>query len=221
MVEPVAVRLRRDFGAILALIRAHAILHQLNRPKDSDRRIIATLDDYEVVRDLVAGIVSEGVGATVSMTVRDTVDAVAALADSHPDGVTATALAEKMGLDKSAARRRLLMAKRDNYLENREERRGHPGRWAIGEPLPDEVELLPPRHRLADKTTGQPSGGTVARTSEGVKGDCLELAKAAFPDAEPASPQGDLEMLDLSEEERFAEEWNDYIIERARNEEDN
>ena len=56
---------------------------------------------------------------TVSVTVRDTVAALAAL---HPDGVTATALAEKMGLDKSAARRRLLMAKRDSYLENREER---------------------------------------------------------------------------------------------------
>ncbi|MBA2312325.1 MAG: hypothetical protein H0V97_05945 [Actinobacteria bacterium] len=170
LVPPVAIRLRRDFGAVLALIRAHAILHQLNRPRDSEGRIIATLDDYEVVRDLIAGVVSEGVGATVSPTVRDTVEAVSALAGVHQDGVTATALAEKLGLDKSAARRRLLMAKRDGYITNREERRGHPGRWVIGEPLPEEKELLPPRHRLENRTAGQASGGTVARGSEGDKG---------------------------------------------------
>jgi hypothetical protein len=171
MVPPVAVRLRRDFGAVLSLIRAHAILHQLNRRRDAQGHIIATLDDYDVVRELVAGVVSEGVGATVSPTVRDTIEAVDALAILHQDGVTATALAEKLGLDKSAARRRLLVAKRDGYLENQEERRGHPGRWAVGEPLPEEVELLPPRHRLAAEIAGQPSGGTGARTFEGVKGD--------------------------------------------------
>lgn len=36
MVPPVAVRMRRDFGAVLALIRAHAILHQLNRPRGAE-----------------------------------------------------------------------------------------------------------------------------------------------------------------------------------------
>ena len=170
MVPPVAVRLRRDVGAIFSLIRAHAHLHQLNRSKDGAGRIVATLDDYEVVRDLIAGVVSEGVGATVSPTVRETIEAVAALAHQREDGVTATALADKLGLDKSAARRRLLVAKRNGYLQNREERRGHPGRWVVGEDLPEERELLPSRHVLADKAAGQPSGGTVAGDSEGVKG---------------------------------------------------
>ena len=31
---PVAVRLRRDFGAVLGLIRAHALLHQATRGRD-------------------------------------------------------------------------------------------------------------------------------------------------------------------------------------------
>ncbi len=35
-IPPVAVRLRRDFKAILGLIEAHAILHQQNREKDED-----------------------------------------------------------------------------------------------------------------------------------------------------------------------------------------
>ena len=80
LVPPVAVRLRRDFGSLLALIRAHAILHQASRQRDDDGRIIAALDDYAVVRELVADTIAEGVGATVSATVRETVAAVAELA---------------------------------------------------------------------------------------------------------------------------------------------
>jgi hypothetical protein len=54
LVPPEAVRLRRDFNSLLALIRAHAMLHQARRERDSDGRIVATLDDYTVVRGLVA-----------------------------------------------------------------------------------------------------------------------------------------------------------------------
>jgi hypothetical protein len=45
-IPPVAVRLRRDFGALLSLIRAHAILHQASRERDSEGRILAALEDY-------------------------------------------------------------------------------------------------------------------------------------------------------------------------------
>ena len=41
-------------GQPLALIRAHAVLHQASRERDQDGRIVATLNDYAVVRDLVA-----------------------------------------------------------------------------------------------------------------------------------------------------------------------
>jgi hypothetical protein len=39
--------------------------------------------------------------------------------------------------------------------------------------------------------------------------DCLEVVKAFFPDAEPASPE-DLRLLELAHQGRFAEEWNSY-----------
>ena len=79
LIPPIAVRLRRDFNTLLALIRAHAVLHQLNRDRDSTGRIVASLDDYEVVRELVGPVLSEGVAATVSPTVRETVETVHAL----------------------------------------------------------------------------------------------------------------------------------------------
>jgi hypothetical protein len=75
LVPPVAVRLRRDFGALLNLIRAHAILHRATRETDPDGRVVATVEDYARVRELVADLVSEGVEAAVPPTVRKTVSA--------------------------------------------------------------------------------------------------------------------------------------------------
>ena len=76
LVPPIAVRLRRDFGAVLNLIRTHAVLHQESRERDGEDRIVATLEDYEAVRDLVEDLVSEGIDATAPETVREAVSAV-------------------------------------------------------------------------------------------------------------------------------------------------
>ena len=62
-IPPVAVRLRRDWNGVRALIRAHAMMHQLNRDTDDQGRIIATLTDYTAVRSLVADLVAEGSAA--------------------------------------------------------------------------------------------------------------------------------------------------------------
>jgi hypothetical protein len=60
MIPPMAVRLRRDFGMLCTLIKAHAFLHQASRERDSQGRIMATIDDYTAVRELVADLISEG-----------------------------------------------------------------------------------------------------------------------------------------------------------------
>jgi Domain of unknown function (DUF3854) len=190
LVPPVAVRLRRDFGTLLALIRAHAILHQQTRQRDDDGRIVASLDDYAVVRELVSDIMAAGVDATVSTTVRETVEAVAALVpDDKADPATALQVANKLGLDKSAARRRLLAAADGGYVRNVEEHKGRPGRWELGEPLPGGTTLLPESTALATDPEPEPpgqessggSGGTVASESEGVEGDgCQECRH--YPD---------------------------------------
>jgi len=50
LTRPAAVRLRRDFGKLLALIQIHALLHQGSRSRDQNGRIIAKFTDYERVR---------------------------------------------------------------------------------------------------------------------------------------------------------------------------
>jgi hypothetical protein len=171
-VPPVAVRLRRDFRTLLSLIRAHAILHQQTRDRDEGGRIVATLDDYAVVRELVDEILSSGVGQTVSSTVRETVAAVKALTPTDKDEATAQQVAVELKLDKSAARRRLVAAARDGYIRNLEDHRGRPGRWRVGEPLPGGTTLLPAASTLATTETagqegGDGGGGTVAGDPEG------------------------------------------------------
>jgi hypothetical protein len=172
----VAIRLRRDFTSVLALIRAHAILHQLNRPRDSEGRIVATSEDYDVVRELVAGALADGMEATVSPEVREAVQAVEALRPSHSDGVPILPVAQLLRLDKSPAARRLRRARDRGYVVNLEDRRGRHARYKPGEPLPEEVDVLPRTCPTATvppapegKSPGQGDRGTVALGSGGME----------------------------------------------------
>lgn len=140
-IAPVAVRLRRDFRSILRLIEAHAILHQCTRTRDPDGRIVASRADYLAVRTLVADLIASGVGASVPETIRATVQAVCKA--DQGQGVTVKVASERLKLDRSAAQRRIQSARERGYLVNQEEKRGRPARYAIGETLPEEVELLP------------------------------------------------------------------------------
>jgi hypothetical protein len=151
LVPPVAVRLRRDFGAVLNLIRAHAALHQATRERDQDGRIVATLEDYRIVRALVADLLAEGVEATVPPTVRETVDAVAAA--KTQEGISLGALARTLQVDKSVASRRWNNARARGYLKNLETQRGKPARIVVADPLPDDVQILPTVDLLDDRCT--------------------------------------------------------------------
>jgi hypothetical protein len=189
LIPPVAVRLRRDFGALLNLIRACAILHQASRERDAEGRIIATLEDYATVRALVADLVSEGVEATVPANVRETTEKLARLYSDDEEPVTIVKLAGELSLDKSSAWRRVRAAIDRGYVKNLEERRGRPARLVPGDPLLDDLEVLPTLERL--------HGCTIAGVHEGVKGDFLSEAPVdgdkkkvrSYPSEEAATAQ--------------------------------
>ena len=157
------MRLRRDFGAILNLIRSHALLHRARRGRDRRGRIIATIDDYATVRDLVADLISEGVGATVPPIARvETVATAKKLLDESDDeSVTIKAIGDELGLDKNPAYRRVQMAVDDGYLKNLEDRKGRPARLVLGDDLPEDQPILPDPEEL------QVSGFRVSGFREG------------------------------------------------------
>ena len=167
-----AVRLRRDFGAVLNLVRTHAILHQATRERDSRGRIVATLADYAAVYDLVIDIIAQGVQAMVDARIRDTVEAVKELDTPKDLGIGLTGIAKALGIDKSSASRRVRVAIEDGYLANLEERNGRPARITLGDPLPEERPVLPPPHALAGErgvcsVIPSSNGATVQRFPEG------------------------------------------------------
>lgn len=143
LIPPVAVRLRRDFSTVLNLVSAHAILHQATREKDDQGRIVATLDDYATVRELVADLVANEVGSTVAQPTRDAVRAVSDLCERHREGVSTKLVAGALGIDSSSASRRLKVAAGGGYVRNLESKPGVAARWITGEPLPSDQDLLP------------------------------------------------------------------------------
>jgi hypothetical protein len=160
----VAVRLRRDFSVVLSLIKAHAILHQATRDRDGDGRVVATLADYSRVRDLVSGLIAEGVEATVPKTIRETVEAVDNVIDGWgEDHATNKAVADELEIDKAAALRRVRTAIGRGYIKNLEDRKGHPARLVLADAMPEDQEILPIPEELGD------SGCTVDCVFEGTQ----------------------------------------------------
>jgi hypothetical protein len=128
-------------------------LHQAQRGRDPEGRIIATLEDYAAVYGLVVDLVSEGVGASVSETVRETVEAVRELGAGGAVAFSLDQIGEQLKLhDRTTIWRHVKGAARLGYLRNLEERRGMPAKITLGDPLPDEVEVLPrPEHLAGDR----------------------------------------------------------------------
>jgi hypothetical protein len=189
LIPPVAVRLRRDFGALLNLIRACAILHQASRERDAEGRLGATFEDYGIVRALVADLVSEGVEATVRATVRETVEKLALLCADESEPVTIVRLAEDLKLYKSAAWRRVRAAMDRGYIKNLEERKGRPAQLVLGDPLPDDIEILPTVERLHGcMVAGVQEGVDANFVPEGVGDEGKEKIRA-YPSEEAATEQ--------------------------------
>jgi DNA-binding transcriptional ArsR family regulator len=149
-IPALAVRLRRDFPMLLSLIKAHALLHRERRARDDRGRIVATLADYGTVRELISDLFSEGIEATVKRELRETVEAVQGHAREE---LSVAEITEALGLDKSSVSRRLKVAILKGYLVNLETGKGKRARIALGDPMPDDIEILPHPDKLADRCT--------------------------------------------------------------------
>jgi hypothetical protein len=94
-------------------------------------RIIAALEDYAVVRELVANLVAEGVEATIKPEIREIVEASARLIVDGRQEVRQADLKAVLNLDKSAISRRVAGALNGGFLKNLEDRKGRPARLVL------------------------------------------------------------------------------------------
>jgi hypothetical protein len=82
---------------------------------------------------------------------------VATLTEAVPlgrEGVSSAQVAEVLGLDKSAAWRRVRVAMQKGYLENLETRRGKRAQIVLGDPLPEDRAILPHPDRVDRRERG-------------------------------------------------------------------
>ncbi|MCH8993427.1 MAG: DUF3854 domain-containing protein [Chloroflexi bacterium] len=135
------IRMNRDFRQLLTMIQAVALLHQCQRERDADGRIVATIDDYRMVRERMLEVFTAVATGGVTPSMRATVEAVRSLYDGEP--LTVKQVADHLKLPKNTALYRVRAAGAGGYVVNQETRKGQPAKLVLGDPLPEERPALP------------------------------------------------------------------------------
>jgi hypothetical protein len=150
-------RVMRDFPQILSLIKANALMHQLNRERTKDGEVIATLADYQVVYDLISGPLAQGLEEAVPETIRAVVEKVRALESSAPKdtfgtlGISQIQLAEELGRDQSVVSRHVRKAVGMGFLKDLTPGQGKKATLVMGDRELPEGSVLPKPEEIEEK----------------------------------------------------------------------
>ncbi|CAA9341001.1 MAG: hypothetical protein AVDCRST_MAG93-6650 [uncultured Chloroflexia bacterium] len=188
LIDVSATRMRRDHERVMDLVEAHVILHQEGRKRNGDGRIVATLEDYAAVYNLIADIVGEASEVAVSDTVRTTVETVRELI--HEDKpVTRNTLAEKLGIVPTSAGRRFAPATAAGYVkEDPDNPNMKPKRYVLGDvALPENVEVIPSPETLRSCVSALRARGEDASKEHRASEDFSNARSGASVHA-PSSP---------------------------------
>jgi hypothetical protein len=163
-IKPLMVRFRRDVGSLFSFIKASALLHQAQRQKDAQGRVVATVADYAIAHPIFSKVMAESSGKAVTENVRVVVKLIAERAAAAPTKHTGTMRFQRVevagrasevtisseqigtatGIGKSAAYRAVLTSVDLGFLTNNETRRGKPFRLVLKHGVEEaSVSLLP------------------------------------------------------------------------------
>jgi len=184
--QATAPRILRDFSRLLSLVKSVAIIRHQHRHIDNKGRLVATIEDYGFVYNLISEMYTQTI-TEASIMVRATVKAVAELGE----GMTNAAVAKHLGVHKSTAGRHISTAIKHGWLINSETRKGYPAKLQVGLPLPEPEGLPAPDKiaRLHMVNRGPTEGATVQHT------DIIEVAGYGCTVAEVTNDIIDLQTL--------------------------
>jgi hypothetical protein len=126
-------RIKRDFPHVLSLIKAHALLHSATRGRNEDGAVIANVDDYAAVRDLVNDPISQGLQVAVADTIRAVVEGVISLRKGPYQSVSQTELADFLKRDQSVISRSVKQAIASGYLTDSNPGQGRVSQLVLGD----------------------------------------------------------------------------------------
>ncbi len=135
-----ATRIMRDFARLISMIKSVVIIRHRQRQRDKAGRVIAQIEDYAAVFNLV-GPMYEATLTGASEELRATVQKVGEMLDGG-ESITATTLATRLKINRGTASRRVNAAIKRGWVVNRETKKGQPWDLKLGEPVPD-AEGLP------------------------------------------------------------------------------
>jgi hypothetical protein len=140
---PKASRINRDFSRLNSFIKAVAVLRHRNRQRDEQGRIIAEIEDYALVHELVGKMYETSIN-NVSDKIRNVIRAVGELRSAHVSPVSETKVAKHLGCAKQAITQAVKTALTQGWIVNHETKQGHPYDLEVGEPLPEALGLPDP-----------------------------------------------------------------------------
>ncbi|MCL4473884.1 MAG: hypothetical protein M1455_08105 [Actinobacteria bacterium] len=197
--RPQAARINRDYARLLSLIKAVAVLRKYHRQRNGSGQIVAELEDYKTVHELVSDMFESSVTGA-SKAVCETVKEVTGLiGGGSPETITVSQVADALKINKESARRRIHTAINGGWLVNHEDRPRRPFKLTIGDPLPEGAGLPTP-----EELTTLATADNSLTTSE-----CCDLQDRLLDNVETGSmreKQGEPapELTDLREQGRLA-----------------
>jgi hypothetical protein len=135
-------RLRRDIKNLVSLAKAHAVLHQKSRDVDEHGRIISSIEDYDVVRQLLSDAMAVATDKAVRPGTRAIVEPVEALRAAGETRVSMSAASRKAKRSKSTTNTDVHDGLERGYLLNLSQAE-KAFNLDIGDPLPEQGDLLP------------------------------------------------------------------------------
>ena len=151
-----APRMLRDFSRVLSLVKGCAILRHRHRQLDGKGRLIATIDDYRTIYELVR----EMYQATVTGASERVKAVIGAVVELGGCNITVTGIALHLKIPKMAVTRAVRIALKNGWLINSEFRKGFPFKLEVGEALPDESGLPHPDTIKCNTVTPETDGDT-------------------------------------------------------------
>ena len=144
------VRWRRDVTQILTTIQSCALLHQRQRKRDEGGRVIATLDDYEMVRPLLDLALAPSLADNLTEAQRAAVEGVRSLCQDNTEAVTISAVGRFLNIDRSSASARLRSALEGGYVVNDEIHENRPAKLRPGKETMPPARVLPTPQEITE-----------------------------------------------------------------------
>ncbi len=130
-------RILRDTQRILSLIKAVAVLRHPARERDGDGRLIATLDDYQSVYDVLYESYAATINDGLTEDVLEVIAAVAKIRHECAAGVTYNDVGKELGWHRDKVSRRAQVAMKHDWLVNKQEKRRQFAILDIGAETPE------------------------------------------------------------------------------------